>query len=95
MIVIKGIVSALLIAGKAFAIMIFVLTALALLMILFIVMREVAWSVRKGRKQEEKKEAEKFMESVDADIQKEIAALKTLAAGKEAQATEAVIKALF
>ena len=42
-----------------------------------------------------KKEAEKFMESVDADIQKEIAALKTLAAGKEAQATEAVIKALF
>ena len=50
MIVIKEIVSALLIAGKAFAIMIFVLTALALLMILFIVMREVAWSVRKGRR---------------------------------------------
>ena len=42
-----------------------------------------------------KKDAEKFMESVDADIQKEIAALKTLAAGKEAQATEAVIKTLF
>ena len=58
MIVIKEIVSALLIAGKAFAIMIFVLTALALLMILIIVMREVAWSVRKGRKQEEKKEDE-------------------------------------
>ena len=35
------------------------------------------------------------MESVEADIQKEIAALKTLAAGKEAQATEAVIQALF
>lgn len=58
MIVIKEIVSALLIAGKAFAIMIFALTALALLMILFIVMREVAWSVRKRRKQEEKKEDE-------------------------------------
>ena len=58
MIVIKEIVSALLIAGKAFAIMIFVLTALALLMILFIVMREAAWSVRKGRKQEKKKEDE-------------------------------------
>ena len=42
-----------------------------------------------------KKEAEKFMESVDADIQKEIAALKTLAAGKETQATEAIIAALF
>ena len=42
-----------------------------------------------------KKEAEKFMESVEADIQKEIAALKTLAAGKEAQATEAIIESLF
>lgn len=42
-----------------------------------------------------KKEAEKAMESVEADIQNEVAALRTLAAGKEAQAIEAVIANLF
>ena len=42
-----------------------------------------------------KKEAEKTMESVEADIQQEVAALRTLAAGKEAKAIEAVIANLF
>ena len=42
-----------------------------------------------------KKEAEKTMESVEADIRNEVAALRTLAAGKEAQAIDAVIANLF
>ena len=42
-----------------------------------------------------KKESDQAMESVEAGIQKEIAALKKLAAKKEAQAIDAVIAQLY
>ncbi len=60
MTLIKQIISAVLIAGKAFAILIFVMVALGLFMLLFIIMREVAWSIHEDRKRklEEKRKHE-------------------------------------
>lgn len=50
MTLIKQIISAVAIAGKAFAILFFAAIALGLLMLLYIVMREVAWSIHEDRK---------------------------------------------
>lgn len=60
MTLIKQIISAVLIAGKAFAILIFAMVALGLFMLLFIIMREVTWSIHEDRKRklEEKRKHE-------------------------------------
>ena len=60
MTLIKQIISVVLIAGKAFAILIFVMVELGLFMLLFIIMREVAWSIHEDRKRklEEKRKYE-------------------------------------
>lgn len=60
MIVIKQLIAAAVIVLKAFAILFFIFTAMALFLILFIVMREAAWEIHENRKRkmEEKRKNE-------------------------------------